>query len=175
MHSLRIVTCLHSRCLRLGYTQPRQVFPLNRLAGWCPVEQGNTTAHVESPHKQTTLRPTPQQRKAAQLLVDGMPIRKALVAAGYSDKQARKGIAAIRSRAGLCKALEEENRRWTPEARAALIRGRLIWNVIQGTDRGVRSAKLLGQEHDLSLWRPEAQRRIVVRPTTRKAADAGGS
>jgi hypothetical protein len=126
------------------------------------VEQRNRTGPVEGRDKRTRVRPTSQQRRAARLLADGVPIRKALVAAGYSDAQARKGRAAIRSRAGLCKALEEESRRWTPEARTALSRGRLILNVIQGTDHGVRSAKLLGQERDLALWRPEVQQGIVV-------------
>ena len=106
--------------------------------------------------------PTKQQRKAARLLADGVPIKRALIAAGYSDAQARKGVAAIRSRAGLCQALVEEGRRWTPEAREALIRGRLIWNVIHGVDHGVRSAKLLGSEKGLSMWQPASQVGMVV-------------
>ena len=106
--------------------------------------------------------PTKQQRKAARLLVEGVPIKRALIAAGYSDAQARKGVAAIRSRAGLCQALVEESQRWTPEAREALIRGRLIWNVIHGVDHGVRSAKLLGSEKGLSMWQRASQVGLVV-------------
>ena len=96
------------------------------------------------------------------MLADGVPIKKALILAGYSDAQARKGVAAIRSRAGLCQALVEEGRRWTPEAREALIRGRLIWNVIHGVDHGVRSAKRLGSEKGLSMWQADSQVGMVV-------------
>jgi hypothetical protein len=102
-----------------------------------------------------------QQRKAARLLANGVPIKQALVAAGYSEAQARKGVAAIKSRAGLCQALVEEARHWTPEVRAALIRGRLIWNVIHGVDRGARSAKLLGAEKDVSMWLKTEQQGVV--------------
>ena len=59
--------------------------------------------HVDT--RRVKVIPTKQQRKAARLLADGVPIKRALIAAGYSDAQARKGVAAIRSRAGLCQAL----------------------------------------------------------------------
>lgn len=118
--------------------------------------------HVDTRSGRVKVVPTTQQRKAARLLANGVPIKRALVEAGYSLAQARKGVAAIRSRAGLCQALVEEGRRWTPEAREALIRGRLIWNVIHGVDHGVRSAKLLSGEKNLSMWRGENQQGIVI-------------
>ena len=118
--------------------------------------------HVDSRPRKIRIVPTIQQRKAARLLASGVPIKRALIAAGYSEAQARKGIAAIRSRAGLRQALVEEGRRWTPEAMAALIRGRLIWNVIHGVDGGTRSAKLLGSEKHLSMWHRDDQQGIVI-------------
>jgi len=84
-----------------------------------------------------------------------VPIKRALIAAGYSEAQAS---ASNRAALRCC----EEGRRWTPEAREALIRGRLIWNVIHGVDHGVRSAKLLGGEKNLSMWRREDQQGIVI-------------
>ena len=112
---------------------------------------------------------TKQQRKAARLLADGVPITRALIAAGCSDAQARKGVAAIRSRAGLCQALVEETKRRTPEAREALVRGRLIWTVIHGVDHGVRSAKILGSEKGLSMWQRQNQTGIIVIHAPRNA------
>ena len=123
--------------------------------------------HVDT--RRVKVIPTEQQRKAARLLADGVPIKQALIAAGYSDAQARKVVAAIRSRAGLCQALVEEGRRWTPEAREALVRGRLIWNVIHGVDHGVRSAKLLGSEKGLSMWQRQNQTGIIVIHAPRNA------
>jgi hypothetical protein len=120
------------------------------------------STHEDARSVRVKVVPTAQQRKAARLLADGMPIKRALTAAGYSEAQARKGVAAIRSRAGLCQALVEEGKRWTPEAREALIRGRLIWNVIHGVDHGVRSAKLLGSEKNLSIWRSNIQSGLVI-------------
>jgi len=125
--------------------------------------------HVDTRPVRVKVVPTAQQRKAARLLADGMPIKRALIAAGYSDAQARKGVAAIRSRAGLCQALVEESKRWTPEARAALVRGRLIWNVIHGVDHGVRSAKILGSEKGLSMWQPQNQTGVIVIHAPRNA------
>jgi hypothetical protein len=119
-------------------------------------------AHVDASSRRFKIVPTMRQRRAARLLANGVPIKRALVAAGYSEAQARKGVAAIRTRAGLCQALVEEGRRWTPEARAALVRGRLIWNVIHGVENGVRSAKLLGSEKDLSMWESDTQRGLVM-------------
>jgi hypothetical protein len=85
------------------------------------MRQASAAAPVHGWHRRERVTPTAQQRRAARLLADGVPIKRALIAAGYSDAQARKGVAAIRSRAGLCQALVEEGKRWTPEAREALV------------------------------------------------------
>jgi hypothetical protein len=62
----------------------------------------------------------------------------------------------------------------TPEEQAAIVRGRLLENVIIGTDRGVMSAKQLGADRRVSMWQPESQSGLVIlqAPVVRKIGHA---
>lgn len=109
---------------------------------------------------------TAQQRKAAQGIASGMPIRHALVAAGYSDNVARHGRAALS--ATVMSLIPKESKQLmelgkiTAEDQETLVRGRLAWNTIQGKDSGAQSAKILGSERRLNMWVPDQQTGVIV-------------
>src|SRR5688572_25458787 len=86
-------------------------------------------------------KPNRQQRKAARLIASGAPYKTALIAAGYSPAQARKGVERIVRSKALKEALRQEMERFPPDVRADLVRVRLLQNLINGEDRAVRSAK----------------------------------
>ena len=44
----------------------------------------------------------------------------------------------------------------------ALVRGWLVLNVIQGTDKGVASAKALGSDKRVSMWQLESHQGVVI-------------
>jgi len=48
------------------------------------------------------------------------------------------------------------------EARARIVRIKLLENVAAGRDEAVQSLQLLGQDRELSLWQPEIHQGIVV-------------
>jgi hypothetical protein len=50
----------------------------------------------------------------------------------------------------------------TVQQQGHLVRGRLVLNTIRGTDKGTPSAKALGSEKRVSMWRVEVQERITV-------------
>jgi hypothetical protein len=92
---------------------------------------------------------------------------RALKAAGYADKQARKGWnlinqtggiqMAMRRRAAKILGLEKETveQMQGPELWEALIEWRLQQNIMRGEDKAVQSAKLLGNHKKLGLWNPD--------------------
>ena len=43
-----------------------------------------------------------------------------------------------------------------------LVRGRLVLNTIRGTDKGTPSAKALGSEKRVSMWRSNIQSGLVI-------------
>src|SRR5438876_4995232 len=103
-------------------------------------------------HTNTEIQPTRQQRKAARMLAVGASYTDALTTAGYSPAQARKGMAKILKSSGLREALLQEMEKFPPEVRAALVRLRLVQNIIDGEDRAVRSARLLGQDKEVDMF-----------------------
>jgi hypothetical protein len=109
--------------------------------------------------------PTRQQRKAARMLASGASFTDALTIAGYSPAQARKGMAKILKSSGLREALLQEMEKFPPEVRAALVRRRLVQNVIDGEDHAVRSARLLGQDREVDMFaraQSDGQRPLVI-------------
>jgi hypothetical protein len=112
---------------------------------------------------------TERHRKVAHgILVEGKPIRTALLDAGYSRASANQGLARIRRSVPLATAYaqEVERLRNSPvppaEARAQIVRAKLLENVANNCDNAVQSLKLLGQDRELSMWQPEVQQGIVV-------------
>jgi hypothetical protein len=112
-----------------------------------------------------------QNRKAAKLIASGVGFKDALIASGYSPKQARKGRAALGKR--LRGMVQEEllanldlfaelGAGLTPELTEDVIRGRLVDNLLKGEDRATQSAKLLGSDKRLNMFGPDAQNCIVL-------------
>lgn len=105
---------------------------------------------------------------ATGILVEGKPIRTALLDAGYSQASANQGMARIRRSLPLAAAYAQEVERLKnspvppPAARAQIVRNKLLENVAQNRDNAVQSLKLLGQDRELSLWQPEAQAGLIV-------------
>jgi len=112
-------------------------------------------------------RKTPDQhKKLAQLLSDNVPVGEALVQAGWSERQAKKGMAAVPDK--VLAVLPKKMKRlinlgkMDKERRKDLIRGRLVDNIVQGKDGGAQSAKILGSDQELNLWTPDQQLGVIV-------------
>lgn len=114
-----------------------------------------------------------QHEKAAKGIAAGKPIGQALVEAGWSEKQARKGKAIIEGSRTLQAAIVKEvGQGWeelvtkganvTPETLQNAVMGRIATNLIQGTDAGTQTAKLAGQWKSLNMWQPEFQQGVIV-------------
>jgi hypothetical protein len=122
-------------------------------------------------------RKTPEQyQKAADLIGAGEPISKALTEAGWSQKTANKGVAAIPE--GVMKLLPKNQqalialgKSTEPEDVRHLVSGRLIQNVTQGKDKGSLSAKILGGRRDLNMWTPDMQLGVIILQTPQSAID----
>lgn len=91
---------------------------------------------------------------------------RALIDAGYSPKQARKGLFATLQTSGpLREAFENEIIKLVklseilplPHERANLVRVRLLMNVLSGKDAAVQSARLLGQDREVHMFEPESR------------------
>ena len=116
--------------------------------------------------------PIPDHRKAARRYLCGDKTQfSALTGAGYSPKQARKGlIATLQTSGPLREAFENEINKLVklseilplPHERANLVRVRLLMNVLSGKDAAVQSAKLLGQDKEVAMWEPEQSAGVAI-------------
>jgi hypothetical protein len=108
-----------------------------------------------------------QHREFARAYTAGAGVTQALIQAGYSQKQAKKGMAIVsRSKrqavAEQGKLLRELGRDITAQDQENLIKGRLVLNTIQGSDKGVASARVLGSDKRVSMWQPDIQQGIII-------------
>src|SRR5882762_8969294 len=107
-------------------------------------------------------------RVAKDILCEGKPIRQALLDSGYSQASANQGMARIRRSVPLAVAYAQEVERLKKmpvppaEARAQIIRAKLLENVAENSDHAVLSLKLLGQDREVNLWKSENQQGIIV-------------
>jgi hypothetical protein len=104
--------------------------------------------------------------KAAEALARGLRPTKALREAGYPPSTVNKARLGI-NRTIWAKFKEKSQRyielgKITPEDQENLVRGRLIENVILGTDKGAMSAKQLGADKRISMWQPDSSVGLVV-------------
>lgn len=109
----------------------------------------------------------PRPKAFAKNLAEGNSIRQSMIQAGYSEKQANKGKAAISKK--MLKALSKEGykmaefgKQFSLDEIKHTVIGRLMTNAISGKDGGVMSAKTLGSHRDLNLWTPEQMAGIIV-------------
>lgn len=117
--------------------------------------------------------------KFVESIAQGKTIREALLDAGKSAKQARKGISAVNQQ--MMKGLAKEGYRlvalseqFTQEQWGKIAIGRLIQNAMLGKDGGCLSAKQLGQHRDLQLWQPETVAGVIVLQTPTKISENVG-
>jgi len=117
-----------------------------------------------------------QYKKLADLLGDGIPVKDAMVKAGWSETQAAKGWQKVPK--GVIKMLPKSAKRLmelgktTPaEDMRALVHGRLIDNLTKGTDKAAQSAKILGTSRDLNMWTPDLQMGVIVLNTPQWVID----
>jgi len=110
-----------------------------------------------------------QHQEFARAYVAGTPLTRALVLAGYSAKQAKKGMVIVNRSKGLRQAIVEHGRlltelggKLTVQQQENLVRGRLVLNTIRGIDKGTLSAKALGSERRVSMWQSDTQRGLVI-------------
>lgn len=110
-----------------------------------------------------------QHREFARAYATGVSLKRALIQAGYSPAQARKGMAIVNRSRGLREAIAEQGRLVrelgrgiTPQDQENLVRGRLVLNTIRGIDSGTASAKALGSDKRVSMWGTENQQGIIV-------------
>jgi hypothetical protein len=105
---------------------------------------------------------------ARKILVEGKPIRTALLEAGYSQPSANQGMARIRRSIPLAAAYAQEIERLknlpvpTAEVRAQIVRAKLLEKLRNNRDNAVQSLKLLGLDREVSLWQPESALGLIV-------------
>ena len=112
---------------------------------------------------------TDRHRQVAKgILLEGKPIRTALLEAGYSRASANQGMARIKRSVPLATAYAQEIERLKKlpvppaEVRAQIVRAKLLENLRNNRDNAVQSLKLLGQDRELSLWQPEATQGVIL-------------
>ena len=111
---------------------------------------------------------TPEMaRKAAEGLVRGLPPTAALREAGFPPSTVNAGRRGINRmiRAELSKLGRKYidiGRDLSPEDQENMVRGRLVENVIIGTDKGVMSAKQLGADKRVAMWQAETAANLIV-------------
>jgi hypothetical protein len=113
-------------------------------------------------------RKTPEQHKIfAQEMARGNSLRQSMIAAGYSEKQAGKGIKSVSK--AMMRAMKNEGVKMADFGKSLdmdtlkhIAIGRLATNAIQGKDGGCLSAKQLGSHRDLNLWAAESQAGVIV-------------
>lgn len=110
-------------------------------------------------------KPTERHRKVAEALKRGEPIFSTMVANGYSEMTARMGINGV-PRTVLALMPEQSNLvslgRINATHQEEIVRGRLVYNTLTGSDKGVLSAKALGSDRRVAMFTPDIQTGIVV-------------
>lgn len=110
-----------------------------------------------------------QHQEFARAYVAGAPLKRALVLAGYSPKQAKKGMVIVNRSKGLRQAIAEHGKllaelggNITVQQQENLVRGRLVLNTIRGVDKGTLSAKVLGSENRVAMWQSDTKHGLVI-------------
>jgi hypothetical protein len=114
---------------------------------------------------------------AREILIEGKPITRAMADNGFSAKSARQGMARIRRSKPLALAYAQEverlkNQPVPPAAvRAQIVRAKLLQNVAENRDNAVQSLKLLAQDKEVDMLRPDSMSGIFILEFPRGIAD----
>lgn len=108
------------------------------------------------------MRASERQQRAAENLASGMPIKHAMMQAGYSEATANNGMDGVPARVLKLLAknggkLLEVGKLLTLKDQQDLVIGRLAINTARGLDGGTASAKVLGSRKELALFTAEIQ------------------
>lgn len=99
----------------------------------------------------------------------GMTLRKAFTDAGYSQYTADGGWQNVPNK--VVKLLAKKGIRLKElgkidaETQEQIVRGRLVYNTIKGSDKGVLSAKALGSDRRVNMFTADTQVGIIVLQT----------
>jgi hypothetical protein len=114
-------------------------------------------------------QPDEREQKAAGFLLEGKPIREALIRAGYATTTANMGRKAITD--GILKALllqgfqyEEVGRQLieNPELAERTVMGFLYQSIRDRNSRGVNAAKLMGMHKRVNMFVADQQQNVLV-------------
>jgi hypothetical protein len=95
-----------------------------------------------------------------------MTLRRAFTEAGYSQNVANQGWSAVPNK--VVRLLAKKGIRLlelgkiTPEQQENLVRGRLVYNTLKGSDKGVMSAKALGSDRRVNMFVPDTATGLIV-------------
>jgi hypothetical protein len=98
---------------------------------------------------------------------------------GFSEKSARQGMARIKRSKPLALAYAQEVERLkaqpvpAPAVRAQIVRAKLLQNVAESRDSAVQSLKLLAQDKEVDILRPDSMAGIFVLEFPRNLPDLG--
>lgn len=138
-------------------------------------EQDNdrmSVIHIQSEAERTLLmHVTERQRKLVEeLSKPAVVLRTAMMNAGYTEYTANNGMASIPKRVLQLIARKGvkfvELGKMDAATQEQLVRGRLVYNTIQGKDSGVMSAKALGSDRRVNMFTPETQVGVVLVQTS---------
>src|SRR6267142_3682069 len=99
----------------------------------------------------------------------GMTLRKAFRDAGYSEHTSDQGWSAVPNK--VVKLLAKKGIRLRElgkidaETQEQIVRGRLVYNTIKGSDKGVLSAKALGSDRRVNMFTQDTAVGIIVLQT----------
>lgn len=112
----------------------------------------------------------PRQDKLAENLMKhdqpGMSLKAAFLDAGYTEQTANGGWQNVPNR--VVRLLAKKGIRLlelgkiTPEQQENLVRGRLVYNTLKGSDKGVMSAKALGSDRRVNMFVPDSATGLIV-------------
>lgn len=110
---------------------------------------------------------TDRQRKLADALMQpGAVIKRAMMESGYSEQTSSHGLANVPNRVVKLMAKKgirlKELGEIDAQTQEKLVRGRLVYNTIKGSDKGVLSAKALGSDKRIAMWAPDIQAGVIV-------------
>lgn len=108
-----------------------------------------------------------QRQLVEELQKPEQTIKESMMNAGYTEFSASRGFAGVPSivmkllgRKGV--KLVELGASLNSNQQENLVRGRLAYNVIQGTDKGAQSAKLLGSDRRVNMFTPDTQIGVIA-------------
>jgi hypothetical protein len=102
-----------------------------------------------------------RHQQVAAAIRKGLPISKAMIQAGYGPARAsrgRKGLpeGVINQLASGAERFRSIGRQFSSEARADIVRGLLVENVVLGKDRATKSAELLGKDIAVGIFKSDS-------------------